>query len=65
MCHYSEFYKITYVNCWRNDLKNDVKLNLQNLINRESSSPKEEQMSLNTLIEKFESLEFLTSSQML
>ena len=31
----------------------------------ELSSPKEVQLSLKTLIEKIESLEFLTSSQML
>ena len=28
MCHYSEFHKITYVNCRRNDLQNDVKFSL-------------------------------------
>ena len=28
MCHYSEFHKITYVNCRRNDLQDDVKFSL-------------------------------------
>ena len=28
MCHYSEFHQITYVNCQRNDLQNDVKFSL-------------------------------------
>ena len=28
MCHYSEFHKITSVNCRRNDLQDDVKFSL-------------------------------------
>ena len=28
MCHYSEFHQITYVNCRRNDLQNDVNFSL-------------------------------------
>ena len=28
MCHYSEFHKITYVNCRRNDLQDEVKFSL-------------------------------------
>ena len=30
MCHYAEFHQITYVNCRRNDLQNDVKFSLGN-----------------------------------